>query len=147
MQYREATIKDIPQLCGLLEQLFTQEVEFAPNVQIQTKALKEILTNESAGKIFVTDNGIKVVAMVSILYSISTALGTKVGLLEDMIVDEKCRGQKIGPTLVEFALQKVKEDGCKRVTLLTDADNERAHKFYEDKGFARSSMVPYRIFI
>lgn len=144
MQYVEAQLTDIPQLCGLLEQLFAQEVEFTPDVKTQTKALQEILSDSKLGKIFVAKENIKVVAMVNILFSISTALGTRVGILEDMVVDADYRGAGIGTKLIEFALKSAKEEGCKRVTLLTDVDNLQAHKFYMDEGFSKSSMIPFR---
>lgn len=34
--------------------------------------------------------------------------------------------------------------GCKRVTLLSDGDNFKAHKFYEKQGFVKSAMIPFR---
>ncbi|NQY93466.1 MAG: GNAT family N-acetyltransferase, partial [Campylobacteraceae bacterium] len=89
----------------------------------------------------------KIVGMVNFLYTISTALGSKVAILEDMILDKNCRGQNLGTTLIDFALATAKESGCKRVTLLTDEDNTQAHKFYENKGFEKSSMVPFKMIL
>jgi len=43
MKYRVATIKDIPVLSTLLNDLFSQEVEFVPNNKKQSKALKNII--------------------------------------------------------------------------------------------------------
>ena len=47
----------------------------------------------------------KVVAMVNILYTISTALGNKVAIFEDFIVDISHRNQGIGEKLIDFVLK------------------------------------------
>lgn len=144
MEYRVAKNQDIAQLCELLNQLFTQEVEFVPNVENQTIGLSKIIEDENLGDVFVAVEDEKIVAMVNILYIISTALGKRVAILEDMIVDEEYRGQSIGTSLMEFALGEISKNGCKRVTLLTDGDNLKAHKFYKKRGFTASSMIPFR---
>ena len=141
---RVAKMEDMKELCGLLHQLFTQEAEFLPDEMSQEIALKKIISDESIGEIFVAQKEGKIVAMVNILYTVSTALGAKVAILEDMIVDKHCRGQDIGSSLMNFALKCIKAKGCMRVTLLSDGDNFKAHKFYEKQGFVKSAMIPFR---
>ena len=147
MYCKIATLEDIPDLCILLQQLFSQEAEFESDTKIQADALKMIIDNKSTGEIFIILKEEKIVGMVNFLYTISTALGSKVAILEDMILDKNCRGQNLGTTLIDFALATAKESGCKRVTLLTDEDNTQAHKFYENKGFEKSSMVPFKMIL
>ena len=147
MYCKIATLEDIPDLCILLQQLFSQEAEFESDTKIQADALKMIIDNKSTGEIFIILKEEKIVGMVNLLYTISTALGSKVAILEDMILDKNYRGQNLGTTLIDFALATAKESGCKRVTLLTDEDNTQAHKFYENKGFEKSSMVPFKMIL
>ncbi|MFA5233435.1 MAG: GNAT family N-acetyltransferase [Sulfurimonas sp.] len=142
--YRVACAQDIKELGRLLNELFTQEVEFTPDEEVQERALREIISDESIGEIFVASHDGEIVAMVNILYTFSTALGAKVAILEDMIVDKRYRGQDIGSSLMEFALKCITAKGCKRVTLLSDSDNFKAHKFYEKQGFVKSAMIPFR---
>ena len=71
----------------------------------------------------------EIVAMVNLLYTVSTALGARVAILEDMVVLSKVRNQGIGSTLLKHAIQFAKEQGCQRISLLTDDDNEGAHRF------------------
>ncbi len=143
--YRIAKVEDIKELCGLLNELFTQEAEFTPDEAVQERALAKIISDDSIGEIFVASLDGEIVAMVNILYTISTALGAKVAILEDMIVDKRYRGQDIGSSMMEFALEYIKAKGCKRIiTLLSDGDNFKAHKFYEKHGFAKSAMIPFR---
>lgn len=141
---RVAKMEDVKELGRLLNKLFTQETEFIPDEAVQERGLRKIISDESIGEIFVAQKDGKIVAMVNILYTISTALGAKAAILEDMIVDERHRGQDIGSTLMEFALKCIKVKGCMRVTLLSDNDNFKAHEFYEKQGFVKSTMTPFR---
>jgi ribosomal protein S18 acetylase RimI-like enzyme len=144
LAFRTAKLEDIDILCELLFELFSQEVEFTPNKEVQQKALKTIIVDENIGDIYVATINEKVVAMVNILYTISTALGNQVAIFEDFIVDKSYRNQGIGENLIDFVFEDLKAKNFSRITLLTDNDNLKAHKFYKKKGFVKSSMVPFR---
>ena len=120
MEINQADLTDIPQLCILLDVLFSQEAEFEPNHELQGRGLRKILNNEEIGVILVARHSDKVIGMVSILYTISTALGERVGILEDFVVLPECRGKGVGSELISYALNFSKQKGCKRITLLTD---------------------------
>lgn len=141
---RVATAEDLEALMPLLISLFTQEVEFQPNRALHEKALAEILADERIGHLFVVEHEGKIVGMVSALYTVSTALGGEVALIEDMVVDQAYRGKQLGSELLSFALEFIKQKGCLRATLLTDSDNVGAQKFYARHGFETSSMMPLR---
>ncbi len=54
--------------------------------------------------------------------------------IDDLCVDEKARGQKIGKKLYEYVLDFAKNAGCYNVTLNVWALNDSARKFYEKCG-------------
>lgn len=139
-----ATSSDISDLSDLLFLLFSQEDEFVSNKSIQEQGLKIIIENPSMGHIIVARDNDKVVGMITILYTVSTALGGMVGLLEDMIVHSEYRYSGIGSKLIEYALKFAKEQNVKRLTLLTDKSNNKAHDFYLKHNFIKSSMIPFR---
>lgn len=141
---RFAEERDIPACGALLGILFSQEHEFQPNPEVQEKAIRAIVRNPSVGRILVCEEAQVIVGMVSLLFSISTALGKSVAMLEDMIVLPGHRGRGTGSLLVEHACRWAAAEGIARITLLTDGDNEGAHRFYESRGFTRSSMVAFR---
>ena len=145
MKIDKATLTDIPQLCTLLDELFSQEAEFTPNHTLQEKGLSKIISNENVGVILVVRESQKLIGMVNILFTISTALGERVGNLEDFVVLPEYRNCGIGTKLLSNAVTFAEKIGCQRITLLTDDDNEDAHRFYVRNGFARSSMVPFRL--
>ncbi len=136
---------DIPRLCELLAILFTQEAEFSPNPALQADALHAILGSPEAGAVLVWREAGEIVGMVTLLYTVSTFLGGRVALLEDMVVDPAQRGRGNGRELLRGAIEHARNAGCRRITLLTDAHNVAAHMFYEKFGFKSSFMQPYRL--
>jgi GNAT superfamily N-acetyltransferase len=140
----KATLEDITELCGLLEILFSQEVEFQVATDVQVRGLRLILTNPELGIILVVRHGGKLLGMVSLLFTVSTALGERVAVLEDMVVLPSERSSGVGSSLLSAAITTAREQGCQRVTLLTDGTNTAAHSFYEKQGFIRSQMVTFR---
>ncbi len=141
---RLATLEDIPALCGLLKILFEQEEEFCFEQNKQENALKTLLGSLHLGDILVTEISGKIIGMVTILYTFSTALNERVGLLEDMIIDPKYQNSGLGSKLIEYAFAFARLQGLKRITLLTDGTNKKAHRFYEKNNLTLSSMVPFR---
>ncbi len=144
MKIEVAVSSDIPSLCNLLDSLFTQELEFKPDREAQIRGLESVIENEEVGDILVARNNGEVIGMVNILYTVSTALGSRVGILEDMVVSGSERSLGVGSKLLETALEFAQEKGCKRITLLTDSDNDGAHRFYQRHGFSVSTMVAFR---
>jgi GNAT superfamily N-acetyltransferase len=140
-----ATTSDVPRLCELLAILFTQEAEFSPNPALQAEALHAILDSPETGTLLVWRDESGIHGMVSLLYTVSTFLGGRVALLEDMVVEPSRRGKGLGGELVQAAMDHARKVGCRRITLLTDGDNVAARKFYEAVGFKPSLMHPYRL--
>ena len=145
LYYGPATAKDLPQMVELLGVLFTDEAEFQPNADKQRRALEQILTNPTIGTLYVAREGKRVIAMASLLYTISTAEGGKAAWFEDLVVhpDERKRG--IGEALLKHVVTQARAAGITRITLLTDMQNERAQAMYRRAGFVGSPMRPMRL--
>ena len=145
LAYGTATAKDLPQMVELLGVLFTDEAEFHPDADKQKHALEAILANPTIGRLFVAREGKRVVAMASLLYTVSTAEGGKAAWFEDLVVhpDERKRG--IGEALLKVVVDHARAEGILRITLLTDMQNERAQAMYRRVGFVGSPMRPMRL--
>lgn len=142
---RIANTNDLNDLIQLLNELFTQDIEFKPDYAKQKAGLLEILNNNNVGEILVLSIDDRVIGMVSLLYSISTALGGKVAILEDLIIKKEYRNKGFGKQLLNEAIKFSKLKNLLRITLLTDFDNEIAIKFYNSFGFKKSEMIPMRL--
>jgi GNAT superfamily N-acetyltransferase len=137
--------EELPELVTLLGILFSQETEFIPDDAKQTRALEKILSDESVGRLYVARDAGQVVAMATLIYTISTAEGGIAALFEDLIVLPGHRGRGVGTALAHFVIQEARKQGVLRLTLLTDMQNERAHALYRKLGFADSTMKPMRL--
>lgn len=141
-----ATLEDLPALTDLLIDLFSQERDFVPDRDKQTRGLRLILEQPNRGRVFVLRNEHKIVAMINLLITISTAEGGFVLLLEDLVVHHEHRGHGYGTRLLHYAMDFARERGFSRITLLTDKPNRRSQDFYLRHGFVESDMIPLRYY-
>ncbi|MDD3519472.1 MAG: GNAT family N-acetyltransferase [Chromatiales bacterium] len=147
MHIDQATPSDIPALSDLLSLLFAQEEEFTPNPEAQARGLRRIVDDPAVGAVLVARDADCIVGMVTLLFTVSTALGERVAWLEDMVVSPQARGAGVGAQLLAGAISFARGAGCRRITLLTDGSNESAQRFYARQGFTRSGMVPMRLLL
>ena len=145
MELDVARTDELPQLVALLAILFSQEAEFTADYDKQTRALEKILSDESAGTVYVAREDGLVVAMASLIYTVSTAEGGTAALFEDLVVLPTYRGRGIATALAGFIIAEARRRGVLRLTLLTDTQNERAQEFYRGLGFTDSPMKPMRL--
>lgn len=64
--------------------------------------------------------------------------------LEDLFVDASARGAGLGRAMVDAAIARAQERGCRRIELDTDEDNAAALRLYEAAGFRSGTGVPGR---
>lgn len=145
LRIEPATLDDLPELAELLHDLFSMEADFVPDRDKQVRGLKLILEQPSRGRIFVLRNDHQIIGMINLLITISTAEGGFVLLLEDLVVKHDHRGQGYGSKLIDHAVHFAREKNFLRITLLTDRDNPASKKFYLERGFIESDMIPLRM--
>lgn len=145
---RRARPEDIPVLCDLLEDLFTIESDFAPDVEKQVKALSMLLTDQSdRSLVLVAVMEGKVVGMVSVQTLVSTAEGGNVGLVEDVIVDREFRRRGVGTLLLNQAVEWGRNRKLKRLQLLADRDNMASVTFYAGNGWTVTKLGCMRMLL
>lgn len=139
-----ATIEDLPALTSLVMELFALSDDFTPDREAQERGLALILEQPSRGRIFVVRNETRIIGMVNLLFTISTAMGGFVILMEDVIVHPAHRGQGYGTMLLDQVIEFAKQKDFKRITLLTDKISAESQNFFRKNGFEYSNMIPMR---
>ena len=142
-----ATEADLDELSEMLGELFAQEGDFRPDKEKQLRGLRLIFEQPSRGRVFMLRQNGAIVGMINLLFTISTAEGGFVILLEDLVVHKKYQGKGYGRRLLQHAIQFAKQKNFLRVTLLTDRPENVAQEFFRHHGFVESSMIPMRLWI
>jgi N-acetylglutamate synthase-like GNAT family acetyltransferase len=139
-----ATIEDLPALTELVMNLFALSGDFTPDRLVQERGLQLILEQPNRGRIFVVRNHDRIFGMVNLLFTISTARGGFVILMEDVVIHPDHRGQGYGTMLLDYVLEFAKKKQFKRITLLTDRISAESQEFFKKRGFDYSNMIPMR---
>ena len=142
-----ATEADLDELSDLLGELFSEESDFRPNKEKQLRGLRLIFEQPNRGRVFVLRHDRVIVGMINLLFTISTAEGGFVVLLEDLVVHRKYREHGYGSDLLEYAIRFARQKNFLRITLLTDRPEIRSQNFFRRHGFHESSMMPMRLLV
>lgn len=144
LKVEPATIEDLPELIELVMELFRLQGEYQPDPAAQERGLALILEQPSRGRIFVMRNDHRIIGMVNLLFTISTAMGGFVIQMEDVIIHPDHRGQGFGGRLLEHVIDFARQKDFKRITLLTDKISADSQNFFRKHGFDYSNMIPMR---
>jgi GNAT superfamily N-acetyltransferase len=142
-----ATEADLDELSEMLGGLFSQEGDFRPDKEKQLRGLRLIFEQPSRGRVFVLRQNGAIVGMINLLFTISTAEGGFVILLEDLVIHKQYQGKGYGTRLLQHAIDFAKQKNFLRITLLTDRPENLAQEFFRHHGFVESSMIPMRLWI
>ena len=142
---RTARPEDIPPMTDLLAELFNIEPDFSPDVEKQVRGLSVLIAGPP-GKalVLVAELDGLVIGMATVQTLISTAEGSRVGLVEDVVVHRNVRGRGIGTRLIETIVAWARSQGLKRLQLLADRGNHPALDFYESRNWSSTRLICLR---
>jgi GNAT superfamily N-acetyltransferase len=142
-----ATEADLDELSQMLSELFAQEGDFRPDKEKQLRGLRLIFEQPSRGRVFVLRRNGAIVGMINLLFTISTAEGGFVIVLEDLVIHKEYQSKGYGRKLLQHAIDFAKQKNFLRITLLTDRPENLAQEFFRHHGFVESSMIPMRLWV
>jgi len=143
-----ATIEDLDELTELVMELLELQGDFITPVRsVQEHGLRLILESPNRGRIFILRNDHAIIGMVNLLFTISTAVGGMVILLEDFIIHPSHRGQGFGTQLINHVRKFAKDKNFLRITLLTDKISTNSQNFFKAQGFNHSTLTPMRMIV
>ena len=142
-----ATFEDLDELSILLGELFSEESDFRPDRDKQLRGLRLIFEQPNRGRVFVLRQDRTIVGMINLLFTISTAEGGFVMVLEDLVIHKAFQGKGYGSKLLQYAIEFAKQKNFLRITLLTDRPELRSQSFFKRYGFYESNMLPMRLLL
>ncbi len=143
MKIRFAVPEDVPGILELLRQVGRVHYEGRPDLfraDAQKYGPSQVLgmLNRADTPVFVAIDRNKVrgycMCQIQSHYRDTVIADHTTCYIDDLCVDKRHRGKKIGTALYEAAQSYAKEKGCKDITLNVWTLNESAVKFYENLG-------------
>ncbi|MDO5137924.1 MAG: GNAT family N-acetyltransferase [Oscillospiraceae bacterium] len=154
MFIRKAEEKDIRRIDDLLLQVLRIHYNARPDIfrpetrKYTDEELKEIIADPER-PIFVAEVDGRVEGYAFCIFQQHTDSNNlnDIGTLyiDDLCVDENCRGMHIGEALYRYVLDFARESGCYNVTLNVWRGNESARGFYEAMGMSYQKYVMEQI--
>ena len=144
MVIRRANTEDMPGLNRLLEQVLMVHHNGRPDLfkaggkKYTDEELSQLLADDSR-PVFAAieeDGSMSGYCFCIFQQHVNNNILTDIRTLyiDDLCVDETCRGQHVGSQLYRHVLDFAREQGCYNVTLNVWSCNESAMKFYERMG-------------
>jgi GNAT superfamily N-acetyltransferase len=141
LTFRDATVNDLPAIVAMLadDQLGkAREDSSLPLDKGYINAFDAITRDENQRLIVVSKGAMLVGTMqLSFLPGLSSK-GAWRGQLEAVRVASARRSEGIGAVMIDWAVLRCREKGCKSVQLTTNKSRKDAHRFYEKLGFVQS---------
>ena len=131
MRVRAARLEDGPAIEALLEQLFEGHSDVRADPAARRSALPELLVSDRL-RVLVAEDDRGVVGLISFSYDLALRYAGEYAQVEELIVDPRGRGLKLGALLVRSAIAEAKARGCREIGLYA-RDETRA--FDEKLGF------------
>ena len=151
MEIRLANKTDIPGMIHLLKQVGEVHHKIRPDLfrggaQKYDETALEALLQDSMRPIFVGIADGKLLGycfcMIEEVKDNPVLCDVKSLYIDDLCVDETCRGQHVGSRLYDHVCRYAKEIGCRSITLNVWCGNDSAMRFYETRG-----MKPRKIYM
>lgn len=135
-QLHNVTTKSVEEINKLLPQISSH------SVQLTYASLLAVVKDPASIVLIVKDGATIVGVGVLVMFH---DLGGNRGRLEDIVVDEKYRGQGLGEKLVQKLIERAWEEKINRIGLTSKPDRVAANKLYQKVGFIKQETNVYRL--
>ena len=141
INFRKATPDDISNIVRLLadDPLGAIREQYTDPIPAKYYAAFDEINSDKNNYLIVAELDNKIIGTLQLtLITYLTYQGGKRALIEGVRTDKSMRGQGIGKAMLEWAIQKAKDEGCHVVQLTTDKKRPDALEFYKKLGFVAS---------
>jgi ribosomal protein S18 acetylase RimI-like enzyme len=125
-----------------LEELLNQ---LTPQPSLLSEQTLRAVLNDSDSRLYLLEEEGRVVGMLTLgIYHSPT--GSK-GWIEDVVVDDACRGRGYGRMLVAHAIEEARKAGVAQLMLTSNPLRVAANKLYQAMGFEKKETNCYRMIL
>ena len=124
---------------ALVLALLSRLMDLAAGTEVQGEpeewrvGFRRVLAEPARGVALVAEDESGLVGFITVSFNLAMRFGGSYAQIEELIVDERVRGQRLGARLVESAIRAGRDAGCREIGLYA---LERNRGFYEKLGFA-----------
>ena len=141
---RRAEERDIPRLLALLSQVLTVHADlrpdlFVPGTRKYTAEELRLILRDDKRPVFVRTDETGFVqghayCVLEEVRGANSRHDRKTLYIDDICVEESCRGQGVATELFSYVKDFARKEGCYHITLNVWAGNDAAHAFYDAMG-------------
>jgi len=137
MLIRQAKESDLPAVTELLKGMDGEDGISSGEAQVIWREMEKYPYYE----VYVVEENQRIIATCSLIIIDNLGhKGAKLAVAESMIVSQEYRGRAIGSKLMQFVMEKAKEENCYKLMLSSNKKRIEAHKFYEQLGFRQHGI-------
>lgn len=137
--FREARREDVPAIVALLADDPIGAKREAPGTEQEYLTAFEAIDADPRNELIVVESGGEVVGTMQLTFIPGLSRrGAERLQIEAVRVAASFRGQGIGRRMMEWAVRRGRERGCRLVQLTSDKKRADAHRFYTSLGFVPS---------
>ncbi|HEX3355812.1 MAG TPA: GNAT family N-acetyltransferase [Tepidisphaeraceae bacterium] len=129
---------DLPRLYVWMRQLRAADPmeteEFVPAGLAQA-AMERLLNEPQTGRVWLIHVDGSAVGYIALTFTFSIEFGGRTAFIDELLIEESCRGRGVGRRVVEWVIDASKKLGVSNLVLEVSEENERARRLYRGCGF------------
>lgn len=139
--FRKADRADVPEIVRLLteDELGSSREQYSEIIPDSYYAAFDRINADKNNCLVTIELDGKIIGTLQLTFTTyMTYQGGRRAQIEGVRIDKDVRGKGIGQAMIEWAINKAREEGCHLIQLTTDKKRPDALKFYERIGFIAS---------
>lgn len=144
VEIRPAAERDVTELLPLMR-AYCDFYEVDPADEGLLEMARALIADPEQGSLYVAARDGRAVGFAALGWKWASTRGARIGVMEDLFVDEAARGEGIADALIARCAERCRERGAPVLEWVTAPGNRRAQKVYDRTGAEPSTWVEYEL--